>query len=360
MMTSNSFWRTLNTRIKIRNTLVLFLLALPASTLYELHDYGMGSGGNSVSESSTYGLKGITGEVSGQDNAGTTYDLGPGLEFTQQANVPAAPAFTNTASYYNKLKFTLDTGSNPSDATFMIAISTDNFSTTNYIQADNTIGATAVYQTYAAWGGASGAFVIGLTPNTTYKIKVKAIHTKYNESAYSAEASASTSVPSLSYDLDVSATDQETAAPYTVAFGTLAVGSVTTATDKIWVDLDTNAESGAFIYVYNSTTGLTSANASYTITSATANLASASEGFGLQISTDTETTGGPLLSISPYNNSSENVGIIDTTPRNIFTSSSNPITGGRGSVLLKAKASVTTPAASDYTSTINIIASATF
>lgn len=349
-----------NKFLKIANSLMFFLLALPASTLYELHDYGMGGGGTSVSESTTYGLKAITGEVSGDNNSGTTYDLGPGLEFAQQSNTPAAPTFTNTASYYNKLKFVLDTGSNPTDTTFAIAISTDDFATTNFIQADNTIGATAVYQTYSTWGGASGSFVIGLDSNTTYKIKTKAVQTKYSETGYSATASAATSVPSLSYDIDVSATDQETGAPYSVSFGTLSIGSVTTATEKIWVDLDTNAESGAFIYVYNSTTGLTSANASYTIASATANLASAGEGFGLQISTNTQSSGGPLVAVSPYNGSSENVGIIDTTARNIYTSTSSPITAGRGSVLLKAKASTTTPAAADYTSTINMIASATF
>ena len=345
---------------EITKSLMFFLLALPASTLYELHDYGAGSGGVSVSESSTYGLKAITGEVSGDNNSGTTYDLGPGLEFVQQSNTPAAPTFTNDSSYYNKLKFILDTGSNPTDTTFAIAISTDDFVTTNFIQADNTIGASAVYQTYATWGGASGAFVIGLSANTTYKIKTKAVQTKYSETKYSATASATTSVPSLSYDIDVSSTDQETGAPYAVSFDTLNIGSVTTAASKIWVDLDTNAESGAFIYVYNSTTGLTSANAAYTITSATANLASVNEGYGLQVSSNTQSSGGPLVPVSPYNTSSENVGIIDTTARNIFTSSSSPITAGRGSILLKAKATTTTPAAADYTSVINMIASATF
>lgn len=335
-------------------------LALPSSTTYELKDYGFGGGGVGVSNSANFSIGGIAGEASGQKESGTAYDLGPGLVFTQQANVPGAPTFTNPSNYYNKLKFILDTGNNPSDALFAIAISSDNFATTKFIQADNTIGDNPVYQTYSLWGGASGAFVIGLTPNTTYKIKVKSVHTKYTETEYSAISSASTTTPSLSYDIDVSTSNQETSAPYTVSFGTLNVGSVTTAASKVWVDLDTNAESGAFVYVYNSGSGLTSTNASYTIASSTGNLSALTEGYGLQVNTVTQTSGGPLSSVSPYNGASEQVGILDTTTRTIFNSSNSAITSGRGSVYVKAKASTTTPSAGDYTSTITMIASASF
>ena len=45
---------------------------------------------------------------------------------------------------------------------------------------------------------------------------------------------------------------------------------------------------------------------------------------------------------------------------NILTSTSAPITAGRASILLKAKASTLTPTAGDYTDTITMIASATF
>lgn len=217
------------------------LFVLPASTQYEMHDYGFGSGGVGIASSSSYSVSGISGEVSANKLSGSTYELGPGLQFVRQSNTPAAPTFTNPASHYNKLKFVLDDGGNPIDTLFAIAISTDDFTTTNYIQSDNTVGTSAVYQTYSAWGGTSGAFVTGLSSSTTYKIKAKAVQTKYTESAWSAAASASTTSPSLSYDIDISSTDSETAAPYVVSFGTLSVGSVTTSSEKIWVDLDTNA-----------------------------------------------------------------------------------------------------------------------
>ncbi len=348
---------------KLRKQFISFsfiFLALPASGSYEMHDFGFGAGGVGVSDSTSYSVTGIAGEVSGEKGVGTTYNAGNGLIFTQQANVPGAPTFSNTANYYNKLKFVLDTGSNPTDTLFAIAISTDDFATTNYIQADGTIDTTAVYQTYADWGGASGEFVVGLSPSTTYKVKVKAVHTKYTETEFSIASSATTDAPSLTYDIDVSSSDSETGPPYTVNFGTLSPGSVTTATEKIWIDITTNGEGGGFVYLYNSTGGLTSTNAGYTIPSATANLSSVSEGYGLQVATDTETSGGPLTAVTPYNGVSENVGVIDTTARTIFTTNSAPISGGRGSIFVKAKSSTVTPAAADYSDTITMIASSTF
>lgn len=338
---------------------LLLVFAMPASTNFEMRDFGFGAGGSGVTDSSNYSLTGITGETSAGTLGSTNYDLGPGLLFTQQTNTPAAPTFTNPSSHYNKLKFVLNTGSNPSDTVFAIAISTNNFVTTNYVQADNTIGSTAVYQTYSTWGGASGAFVVGLAANTTYKIKVKAVQTKYTESSFSAEASAATTTPSLSYDIDISSTDSESGSPYTLSFGTLNVGSVTTATNKIWIDLDTNAEAGAFVYLYAINAGLTSASTGTTLTSASTDLSSAGTGYGLRIDTLTQSSG-TLAGVSPYTGSGDVVGIVDTTSRNIFTSSGAPITAGRGSVLVKAKASASTPAATDYSTVITMIASATF
>lgn len=338
----------------------LMLFALPASTNYEMHDVGFGAGGVGVSDSSTYSLSGQAGEVSGAKTLGTTYDLGPGLQFARQSNVPAAPTFTNPASHYNKLKYVIDTGGNPSDTLFAIAISTDDFVSTNYIQANGTISSSAVYQSYADWGGASGEFVIGLTPSTTYKIKVKAVQTKYTETEFGSTASSATVAPTISYDLDVASTDTESSSPYVVTFGQLAIGSVTTAVDKVWVDLDTNAEGGAFVYVYSAGSGLTSSETGYTLTSASANLASVNEGYGMRVNSVTQSSGGPLAAVSPYDGASENVGEISTTTRNVFTSSNAPIVGGRGSLQLKAKASTTTPSASDYADTLTVIASSSF
>jgi hypothetical protein len=339
---------------------VFLFLVMPASGNFELHNYGFGAGGTSLSESGNFSVVGIAGELSGTPQTGATYDFGPGMIFAQQTNTPAVPTFTNPASYYNKLHFVLDDGDNPADTLFALAISDDSFVTTNYVQADNTVGPTAVYQTYAGWGSGSGEDVIGLSPNTTYQLKVRAIQTKYTESAWSVAASAATVGITLTYDLDVAATDTETAAPYTLAMGSLLPATVTTASQKIWVDLDTNAAAGAFVYAYNSSAGLSSAGVSYTIPSATANLASASEGFGVRVDTLTQSSGGPLAAVAPYDSAADNVGVLDTTTRTILNSSSVPITGGRASLLVKAKASTLTPTAGDYTAILTMIASATF
>jgi hypothetical protein len=136
------------------------LFAFPASTNFQLKDFGYGGGGLANGTSSNYAIEGIAGEQNATTLDGTTYDLGPGLQFTNQANVPPAPTFTNPANYYNKLKLVLNTGNNPSDTVFAIAISSDNFATdTRYVQSDNTVGATLGledYRTYTSFGGASG------------------------------------------------------------------------------------------------------------------------------------------------------------------------------------------------------------
>lgn len=350
--------------VKRNNVLLSFMFlffVLPASTTYELHDAGFGAGGIGVAESGTYGMTGISGEISGEKGIGTLYNLGPGLQYTRQSNVPAAPNFSNDSNWYNKLKFILDDGDNPTDTLFALAISSDNFVTTNFVQSTGVVGASAVYQTYADWGGVGGEFVTGLAPSTEYKLKVKAVQTKYTETEYSAPATASTAAPSLSFDIDVSASDAETAAPYTVSFGNLAIGSVTTAPNKVWFDLASNAEGGSFVYVYGSGTGLYSVAANHTIPSlTTANLAAETEGYGMRVESVGQSLGGPLAAVAPFAGTLENVGGITTATQTILNSSSNPITAGRASFLLKAITSTNTPAASDYTETLTAVASATF
>ncbi len=342
--------------------LTMLFAAQPTSSTYKLESYGVGSGGSSGSSSATYKSTTISGEQGGSSNS-TTYKAGTGLIPTQQANVPSAPTITNPASYYNKLHIVINTGNNPSDATFAIAISTDAFSSNvNYVQDDNTVGATlgaSDWQTYTAWGSGSGFDVIGLLPNTTYTIKVKAEHGDFTESPYSATANASTVGASLTFDIDVSATDTDTSPPYAVSFNNLTANSVVDSNQKIWIDLDTNAQNGGTVFISSGQAGLSSSAATYTINSATANLSAVNEGYGGQNSSATQSSGGPLTAQSPYTGASQNVGILDSTLRPLYTATA-PITAGRGSLLLKARSTTTTPAASDYADILTLIASASF
>lgn len=312
--------------------------------------------------STNYAMDAITGELNDDQLSGTNYDMGPGLIFTQQANVPSAPTFTNPSSYYDKLLLVLDDGGNPTDAKFAIAISPDDWVTTLYVQSDNTVGASLGsedYQTYANWGGASGELVIGLLSNTIYKVKVKAMQGKFTETGYGPEASAATVSPTLSFDIDVSSSDTDTEPPFLVSFGNLIAGSVVDSPEKIWVDFSTNGASGGKVYVSSGNAGLSSVRSGASIPSATADLSVATSGYGAQGSSVSEGSGGPLVFVSPYDNSGDNVGLLDTSLREIFASSA-PITSGRSSFLLKAKSSPITPAASDYADLLTVVVSASF
>lgn len=343
-------------------SLIGIFAQMPSSTNLKLRDYTIGTGGGANSASGTYQAEGVTGEASGQQSVGGTYTTKSGLQQTQQANVPSTPTLVNSSNWYDKLHFVIDNGNNPTDAKFAIAISTDDFATTNYIQSDNTIGATLGsedYQTYTLWGSASGEDVVGLTPSTTYKIKVKAMHGNFTESGYSPTATAATVSAQLSFDIDVSDIDEETGSPYGVDFGSVPAGSVTNAPDKIWFDFATNANSGGNIYVYSLNGGLNSAFASYTISSATVDLSSASEGFGAVSQGATQSSGGPIAAVSPYNGSGNNVGILNSSVREIYSSSA-ALNGGRTNFLLKARSQTLTPQADDYTEVITAIAAGNF
>ena len=345
-------------------SLLTLLAASPQSSTYLLESYGVGSGGAVNSTSTTYQASVISGEQGNAGgSAGSTDTAGTGLIPTRQAHVPSAPAFTNPASYYNKLHIIINNGGNPTDATFAIAISPDAFaSTTNYVQSDQTVGATlhtADLLTYAGWGSGTGVDIIGLLPNTTYTVKVKAQHGAFTDSAYSATAAAATVSPSISFDIDASATNLSTNPPYAVNFTGLVPNTVIDSTEKIWVSLDTNAQSGGKVFISSLHSGLQSIAASKTIASATADLALASEGFGGQSASVAQTSGGPLAASSPYASSTQNVGLFDTTIRPLYTSS-GPIVGGRGQLQLKARATSSTPAGQDYNDTLTLIASGSF
>ena len=339
-----------------------FFGALPASTNYQLHNYGYGSGGTSNATSTNYGLNASTGETSNVESGSTNYKARSGTENAQQAHVPDVPTFTNPANYYNKLKFVVIPGANPTDTLFSIAISTDNFVSTQYVQSDNTVGAVRGiedYQSYATWGGAVGQLVTGLSPSTTYKIKVNAFQGRFTETEYGPVSTAATVAPNITFDIDVSAVDAKTSPPYTTSFNNLLPNTVTSAAQKIWVDIITNAESGAKVYISSLNGGLKSNTNTFTLTSATADLSVAATGFGAQGSTATQTAGGPLTISAPYNVAGQNVAIINPTIREIFSASA-PITAGRGSLTLMAKAAALTPSGNDYQETLTLTAAASF
>ena len=238
----------------------------PSSTNYQLQDYSLGgSTTESGTGSSNYLLFGEAGGNDSLSGDSTNYTFDGGLAFAMQANIPQTPTLTNPVDYYDRLKFTLTPGEDPTDYTYAIAISKDNFATTQYISNDLTVVSTLEandWQTYTAWGGASGAVVTGLDANTAYKIKVKSMQGEFTESEYSAEATASTELPHLTFsvngnaDMGVWREDNN--------YSSTAVSTLTTST---------NAYNGYSVYAF-ATQPLTRQNGSETIANISGSYAS--------------------------------------------------------------------------------------
>ncbi len=104
------------------------------------------------------------------------------------ANTPGAPTVSSPTT--SSLTVAIDVNSNPAATTYAIF----NNTTGTYVQADATLGASAVYQTYTTWGGASGIANAGLSPNTSYTYKVIA---KNGDSVATSFGSNSTAVYTL-------------------------------------------------------------------------------------------------------------------------------------------------------------------
>jgi hypothetical protein len=327
--------------------------AAPTSTNYTLQNYDFGTGGGAGS-STSYNLHGNTNGANGPAGTSTTYKAAPGLAATIDKNVPIA-LLTNPDGSNNRLHLTIDPQNNPSDTKYAIAISIDNFTSTQYVQSDNSVGTvlgSEDRQTYAAWGGASGFWIVGLAQNTSYSVKIKAMQGNYTESTYGPVASAVTAVLSLSFSV---ATTLTSTPPFNVSFSSITPGSVYSANADSSLSLSTNAQFGGSIYAYGQQSGLHSSTRSYTLNSTTADLSSAASGYGAQVTTASQASGGPLSAIAPYNGVSNNVGVISTTIQSILSTPA-PITNGSATVRFKAKTDYTAPSATDYTDTITFVA----
>ena len=235
----------------------LVYASLPTSTNYQIQNYSFGAGGTVNSTSTNYGVNGVVGEVEFGRQSSANFKNGSGLTYLMTSNVPGTPTLTNPSSNYDRLKFVLNTSNNPSDTKFAIQVSTDNTFATNisYVKSDNTLGTTLTatdYQTYTTWGGASGNYVTGLAPNTTYYMRVKAKQGNFTESEYGPAASVATSIPSLTFSVDSNA----------VTFSNLnSSNSYTDSSKTTTLTTSTNAYNG---YVVNAreTSALTAAGIS--------------------------------------------------------------------------------------------------
>ncbi len=202
-----------------RVAILSFLAVVPASTNYAMPSYDFGNGAGSGS-STSYQLNSSVG-AGGENLSGASYKLPAGIRSSATVAAPAAPSFTNPDDSYDRLKITLQTAGAPTDTKYAIAISKDNFVTTKYVQQDQTIGpgfAISNYQTYAAWGGTNGCWILGLENNTGYQVKVAALQGKSTGGKFGPTASAATSVPSVTFGIS---TSQTSTPPFSVIFPSL-------------------------------------------------------------------------------------------------------------------------------------------
>lgn len=226
----------------------LNLSAVMQSENYKIK-YETISAGEGPERSSNYQLSQSVGETGEDKQQSTNYIIGGGQAFGIMSNLAPAPNLVNDGSppYYNKLHFAINPGNNPSDTLFAIAITKDDWATTQYIQNDNSVGdilGSEDWQTYANWGGASGELVTGLEPETAYKIKVKARSGDFTMTGWGPEsAEASTSSLSLSFSISVNALDFGTLSPAVVS---LVNYDVTTSTNGEAGYLTTIIEDGNF------------------------------------------------------------------------------------------------------------------
>ena len=253
---------------------------------------------------------------------------------------------------------------NPSDTTFAIQIasnSADFSQNVYYVHAsDQTLITTPDWETYASWNSGSSFTLIGLYPGTTYYVRVAARRGTFQQGRWSASAYVATVNPTFTFNIQ---TSSQTVPPFTVSMGTMNPGgSIITSPDTVTATISTNANSGGLIYLYGTNVGLKSNTANYTINSVPSktDLSGLNEGYGAQGSSVSQTSGGPMEIDSPYNGTSNTVGVLDTSEREFADSSSSPVNTGTASFLLQARAKSTTPSAGDYTDKITVIATGSF
>jgi len=275
-------------------------------------------------------------------------------------------AICGPSGCYNQARFEIDTNDNPTDTLYAVMISTDNFvSDIRYINGSNfwpeTISTHNLSDFLTKTDWETEDFNIqGLQSGTTYYIRIFALHGDLTQTQPGPIANATTSSGSVFFDIDIEdqyGVSAETNSPYNIYFSgayELIGGSApVTAEDRIWLDAGTNSQGGLAIITYGVNGGLKSNTTGQTIVSATADLNTTSDGFGIQseyINQDSYPYLGSISATTAYSGSGNSVGIIGTTATKVYESST-PIFNGRMALKVIAKPGTDKTAATDYQET---------
>lgn len=376
------------------------------SPTYKIIDPTISSGGG-VSTSPSYSLLSSVNPTADKRLTSSSYAIKSGFPNGIYANVPlvlCAEGNTDTGSSdcvnfpnasgaqgecgtpgcTDRIKIEIDHQNNPIDTLYLVGILDNVTSIQYYLQSDHTINTTydiADYMTICSIEGkdvrtGSGCEintdpewdadlqstnVFGLASNRSYTIRVKALHGDFTESEWSPSKTANTEELTLSFDLDIAGSGgfaAETAAPYAIDLGVLTPEVITTSTNRIWFDINTNSIGGMSLHMKDMHNGLYTP--SFTIPSVSEDLAvdaGNNGGFGAKSTSATQASLGPIQQDSTYNTvNADEVGLLSTTPELLFfTNNTGPnkgqVASGRASIVLKALARIVTPSGV-YTDTI--------
>ncbi|HMQ01769.1 MAG TPA: hypothetical protein PKD79_01720 [Candidatus Doudnabacteria bacterium] len=344
-----------------------------SSPSYNIENSTFDGGGQSSSSTNYRSVDSISDVESGISSS-TNFRNPSGFQPGAYPGVPGQPTFVNTTgSMYNALDFVVVTGSGQqSDTTYAIAISDDDFTTTEFIQVDGTIGPNEYWQDYSGWGGATGETVVGLNSNTAYKIKVKASYgtgsnAADSESGYSQEASASTAGQTLTFAIGgvgsgathASLTTTVASSANSIGFGLLTLGDGNPNIAAQTLTVTTNA-SGGYSATARHDQDLTSANSDTIATVSGTNASPAAFGTGVTTgrfgyhTTDSSLCTGTSSRFTP----DDTFARMETTPYEVACST-GPVTSDLTYLVYKLVVGALQPAG-DYQSTVTYIATATY
>lgn len=361
------------------------------SGTYRIIDFTVGTVGNSATGSAGRNLWLSIAEPFADDRfIGTNYRIGINVANTWKAAVPkiscfetvtdgstscSSPSITNGmvqicggGGCYNRARFEIDPAGNATDTLYSIQITTDpSWNTFNFIDASTFLVEPLAnhdindYLTKDGWENIPSTFnIYGLEPETQYYLRATALHGDFTETEPGPAATATTALPQVSITLDVADSGgggSQAPGPFLVDLGVLTLGTVTTADNLIWIEINTNLASGAKAYVRSQYNGLFTAAGSYTLPTSNADLA-ASPGFGLQNFSFSQQYLGALAVFGDFTGGGEQVGGVPNQlySKQILNTSLLPIYNGVANFLVKARPAEDSPSTIDYTETIIVTA----
>jgi hypothetical protein len=329
------------------------------NTTYYLNSYSVGAGSGTNFSNGTYSGQASLGETAATNPVNGTSNVSEaGGVQTEQLAIPQAPTLNNgSGTYYNQLGFILSNsmGSStyPSDVTFSVEVSnSSSFTSPSFVQTGGVLSGTALYQTYALWGGSSGSTMVNLTPGLTYYVRVNAKQGMFTNTEYGPSQNATLTNPSITFSMS----------PNSITLSNLVPNAVisTNPTSNVSFTMATNAAYGGNISGAGLYGGLHSPSINSTIQAPTygnsLNLTTSADGFGLQ---DISALGG-LTAQTPYSLGGNTVGSDSTAYESLFSASSPIPSGSSATLAMLAKASSIDPGASDYQETFSFVAAASF